>query len=55
MSLVDIPLAYREITFSSIPEMSRLYLGVNVSSNCPEIDIVNCPKVDGITANKAKA
>ncbi|HPO77893.1 MAG TPA: hypothetical protein PLI23_12090 [Thermoclostridium caenicola] len=29
--------------------------GVNVSSNCPEIDIVNCPKVDGITANKAKA
>ena len=28
---------------------------VNVSSNCPEIDIVNCPKVDGITANKAKA
>ena len=31
-----------------------LCINVNASSNCPEIDVVNWPKVDGITANKAK-
>lgn len=35
ISRVLIPRAYREITFSSIPEISRLYLGISFGSNSP--------------------